>query len=173
MHREAQYESAFQIAIVFFSFFWIEEIELDWRAWSSLATSIFSIGKAGTENLLTFGLEDKLANVSLDEKLKKVAIYSPVFVLTTFFRIGCLASTTIAAGVGSDGLSATNSFRSGVSFAVPLVFVVPLVSLLLCKYSLQMVSVGEVIEGALGEGLTITLWGRSGREGSRRLQLSQ
>ena len=102
-----------------------------------------------------------------------MAIYSPVFVLTTFFRIGCLASTTIAAGVGSDGLSATNSFRSGVSFAMPLVFVVPLVILLLCKYSLQMVSVGEVIEGALGEGLTITVWGRSGREGSRRLQLSK
>ena len=173
MFREAQYESTYQIAIVFFSLFWIRERELDWRGYYSLATSFFTIGKAGTENLLTFGNEDKMTNASLLDKLKMVAKYSLIFMLTTFFRIGCLASTTIAAGVGSDGLGSVNSFRSGVIFAVPLVFAVPLGVLLLCKYFLTMVTMGEVIQGAIGEAFTITVWGKSGREGSKRLQLGE
>ena len=173
MFREAQYESTYQIAIVFFSVFWIRERELDWEGYCSLVTSFFTIGKAGTDNLFTFGNEDKMTNASLLDKLKMVAKYSPIFMLTTFFRIGCLASTTIAAGVGSDDLGFVNSFRPGVTLAVPLVFAVPLCVLLLCNSFLPLVTMGEVIQGAIGEAFTITVWGNSGREGSKRLQLGE
>ena len=73
-----------------------------------------------------------VAGVSLPQKLKMVAKYSPVFALTTFFRVGCLTSTTIAAGFSSNGYG-VNAFASGISFATPLVFAVPLIVLLLCK----------------------------------------
>ena len=111
-----------------------------------------------------------MAGVSLPQKLKMVAKYSPVFALTTFFRVGCLTSTTIAAGLSSDGYG-INAFASGISFATPLIFAVPLIVLLLCKYFLPMVTVGELIEGVIGEAFTITVWGESGKEGSRGLQL--
>ena len=82
--REGQYESTFQIAIVFFRFF-LTQRELDWRVYTSLASSFVTIG--GAENLLTFAGEDILTGVSLPKKLKIVAHNCPVFVLTTFFRI--------------------------------------------------------------------------------------
>ena len=170
--REGQYESSYQIGIVVYGLFWIPERKFDWRVATSLATSFFTVGKAGTENLLTFGDEDKMAKVSLLQKLKMVAIYSPVFALTTFFRVGCLASTTFAAGVDSKGF-ALNAFRSAANFSLPLVVVVPLVILLLFKYFLPMVSLGEVVQGALGEITTITVWGKGGREESRSLQLGE
>ena len=136
----------------------------------SLCSSFLTIGKAGTENLLTFGKEDKMAGASLLQKLKMVAKYSPVFVLTTVFRVGCLTSTTYAAGLGTDGYG-INALAHGVSFAAPLIFTVPLIVLLLCKCFLPLVTVGELIEGVVGEAFTITVWGESGKEGSRGLQL--
>ena len=173
------YESTFQIAIIFYSLVWTPKELVDctencasasWLKYSSLCSSFLNIGKGGAENLLTFGKENKMAGVSLLQKLKMVAKYSPVFALTTFFRVGCFTSTTFAAGLASDGYG-VNAFVSGISFAAPLVFVVPLIVLLLCKYFLPMVTVGELIEGVIGEAFTITVWGKSGREGSRGLQL--
>ena len=176
------YESTFQIAIIFYSLVWTPRELVDctensfactsasWLKYSSLCSSFLNIGKGGAENLLTFGKENKMAGVSLPQKLKMVAKYSPVFALTTFFRVGCLTSTTFAAGFSSDGYG-VNAFASGISFAAPLVFAVPLIVLLLCKYFLPMVTVGELIEGVIGEAFTITVWGKSGREGSRGLQL--
>ena len=139
--------------------------------YSSLCSSFLTIGKGGVENLLTFGKEDKVTDTSLLQKLKLLARYSPVFVLTTFFRIGCLTSTTFLAGVGSDGYG-VNAFASQAEFAVPLVFVVPLIVLLLCKCFLPTLSVGEVVQGVISEAFTITVWGKNGREGSRGVQLA-
>jgi len=168
--REGQFESTFQIAIVFFSFF-LTPRALDWTVYSSLCSSFLTIGKGGVENLLTFGKDDKVTDTSLLQKLKLLARYGPVFVLTTFFRIGCLTSTTFLAGVGSDGYG-VNAFASQAEFAVPLVFVVPLVVLLLCKCFLPTLTVGEVVQGVISEAFTITVWGKNGREGSRGVQLA-
>ena len=139
--------------------------------YSSLCSSFLTIGKGGVENLLTFGKEDKVTDTSLLQKLKLLVRYSSVFVLTTFFRIGCLTSTTFLAGVGSDGYG-VNAFASQAEFAVPLVFVVPLVVLLLCKCFLPTLTVGEVVQGVISEAFTITVWGKNGREGSRGVQLA-
>ena len=138
--------------------------------YSSLCSSILIIGKGGVENLLTFGKDDKMTNALILQKLKMIAKYSPVFVLTSFFRIGCMASTTLLAGVGIDGYG-VNAFVSEAQFAALLIFAVPLASLLLCKYFLPWVTVGELVQGVVSEAFTITVWGDIGREKSRSLQL--
>ena len=56
-------------------------------------------GKLGQRTFSLFEEEEKMANVTLREKLKMVAIFSLVFALANFFRVGCLASTTFAADV--------------------------------------------------------------------------
>ena len=85
-----------------------------------ICSSFFTISKAGIENLLTFGEESKMANIPLWQQLKMIAKFSPVFVLTTFFRTGCLCSTTMAAGVGSEGYGVNSGFYAA-AFCVPLV----------------------------------------------------
>ena len=61
----------------------------------SLICSFFTIGKGGVENFLTFGKENKMADISFLQKLKMISKFSPVFVLTTFF---CICTSSIAAG---------------------------------------------------------------------------
>ena len=94
--REAQFESAFQIAIIFFALIWSSKDDFKtWVAIASLSCSFMTIAKASTENFLTFGRENKMTNATFCEQLTMIAKISPVFVLTTFFRAGCLCSTTI------------------------------------------------------------------------------
>ena len=138
---------------------------------ASLSVSFFVIAKAGTESLLTFGEVNRLADAPLCLQLKMIAKYSPVFMLTTFFRAGCLCSTAIAAGVGSDGYGVNSGFY-GALFSAPLVLAVPLVTLTLLKWFLPEVTLDNLVLGVLGETFTITVFGNAGREGSRRLQLS-
>ena len=139
---------------------------------ASLCSSFLTISKAGIENLLTFGEENKMADISLCHRLKTIAKFSPVFILTTFFRAGCLCSTTIAAGVGSYGYGVNSGFYAA-AFSVPLVLAVPLLALVLFKWFLPDVTLGNLVEGVLAEAFTISLFGtRAGREGSRRLQLA-
>ena len=178
-YREAQFESTFQISIIFFGLLWTpaDDLNLKQKWWqtsmaiASLCSSFFTISKAGIENLLTFGEENKLANISLCQQLKMTAKFSPVFVLTTFFRAGCLCSTTIAAGVGSYGYGGNSGFYAA-PFSVPLVLVVPLVVLVVFKWFLPEVTLGDLVQGVLGEAFTITVFGKAGREGSRRLQMA-
>ena len=177
--REAQFESTFQIAVIFFGLIWtpVDDMSLDDKGWktsmaiASLSTSFFIVAKAGTESLLTFGEEDRLANAPLCLQLKMIAKFSLVFIMTTFFRAGCLCSTTIAAGVGSDGYGVNSGFYAA-SFSVPLVLLVPLVILIFLKWFLPDVTSGNLMQGVLGETFTITLFGNAGREGSRQLQLA-
>ena len=138
----------------------------------SLCSSFLTISKAGIENLLTFGEENKMANISLFQQLKLIAKFSPVFFLTTFFRVGCLCSTTMAGGVGSYGYGALNSGFYGAAFSVPLVIAVPLLVLLLLKWFLPDMTFGDLVLGVLGETFTITLFGKAGREVSRKLQMA-
>ena len=137
----------------------------------SLSSSFFTICKAGTESLLTFGQENKMADASLCQQMKLIAKFSPVFLMTTFFRAGCLCSTTIAAGVGSYGYGVNSGFYAA-AFSVPLVLTVPLLVLVLLKWFLPEVTLGNLVQGVLGEALTITLTGAAGREGSKNLQLA-
>ena len=138
--------------------------EQDWRVYSSLASSFITVGKGGAENLLSFAGEDILTGVSLPKKLKIVARYCLVFVLTTFFRIGCITSTTFLVGVGNDGFG-VYAYVAQIEFATPLLLAVPLLVLLLLKRLLPMVTIGQLVQGVVGETFTITVWGQSGKEG--------
>ena len=178
-HREAQFESTFQIGVIFFALLWTpaDDLRLDDKWWRtsvaiiSLCSSFVTVGKAATENFLTFGEENKMSNTSLCQQLKMIAKFSPVFVLTTFFRAGCLCSTTMAAGVGSYGYGVNSGFYAA-AFSVPLVLTVPLIALMLFKWFLPEVTLGNLVEGVMGEAFTITLFGGAGREKSRRLQMA-
>ena len=113
----------------------------------------------------------RVPNKGLCQQLKMITKFSPVFVLTTFFRAGCLCSTTMAAGVGSDGYGVNSGFYAA-PFSVPLVLAVPLVVLVLLKWFLPEVTLDDLVQGVLGEAFTITVFGKTGREGSRRLQMA-
>ena len=57
-----------------------------------------------------------MADISLLQKLKMITKFSPVSVLTTFFRAGTFCTASIAAVVGSDGYGVNAGFY-GVSFS--------------------------------------------------------
>ena len=170
--REAQFESAFQIAIIFFALIWSPKDDFKtWVAIASLSCSFMTIAKASIENFLTFGRENKMTNATFCEQLTMIAKISPVFVLTTFFRAGCLCSTTIAAGIGKDGFGVNSGFYAA-AFSVPLVLATPLIVLMLFKWFLSGVTLADLTQGVLGETFSITIFGKAGREGSRILQLA-
>ena len=137
----------------------------------SLCCSFFTIGKGGVENFLTFGKENKMAGISTLQKLKLITKFSPVFVLTTFFRAGCICTASIAAGVGNDGYGVNAGFY-GASFSFPLIISVPIAILVLLKCFLTEMTLVDLVHGVLGETFTITVWNSSGREASARLQLA-
>ena len=114
-----------------------------------------------------------MADISFLQKLKMIAKFSPVFVLTTFFRAGCICTTSIAAGVGSDGYGVNAGFY-GAAFSIPLIIAVPMATLVLLKWFLCGMALVDLIHGVLGETFTITVWNSSWREGtgSARLQLA-
>ena len=179
VYREAQFESTFQIAVIFFGLIWTpaDDLKLEEKSWqtsvaiASLCSSFFTISKAGIENLLTFGEKNKMADISICQQLKMIAKFSPLFILTTVFRAGCLCSSTMAAGVGSYGFGVNSGFYAA-AFSVPLVLAVPLIVLVLFKWFLPEVTLDNLVQGVLGEAFTITLFGKAGREGSRMLQLA-
>ena len=114
-----------------------------------------------------------MADLSFLQKLKMITKFSPVFVLTTFFRAGCICTASIAAGVGSDGFGVNAGFY-GASFAFPLIIAVPMAILVLLKRFLTEVTLVDLVHGVLGETFTITVWNSSWREGtgSASLQLA-
>ena len=111
------------------------------------------------------------AGVSTLQKLKLIAKFSPVFVLTTFFRAGCICTASIAAGVGNDGYGVNAGFY-GASFSIPLIISVPIAILVLLKCFLTEMTLADLVHGVLGETFTITVWNSSGRETSASLQLA-
>ena len=91
-----------------------------------------TIGKAGAESLLTFGSVNRLQDTSILEKLKIMAIFSLVFILTSLAVI-----FTFSPGLGA-------------SVALPVLFFLPQLSLLTLKCCglLTDLSCGQVVEGA-------------------------
>ena len=157
----------------------MDDLKLDDQGWhtsiaiASLCSSFFTITKAAAENFLTFGKENMMTEAPLCSQLKMIAKISPVLILTTFFRAGCLCSTTIAAGVGVDGFGVNSGFYAA-AFSIPLVLATPISCLVLLRLLrlLSGISLADLVQGGLGETFSTTIFGKAGREGSRRLQLA-
>lgn len=128
---------------------------------SSAASSLLIIAKAGVENLLTFGSVNKMEDQPCSAILCSFVKYVPLFFFTTVFRItGLLAPTSIDI--------ADN--RRILILLGPLLL--PPVTLVLAKwFCLKNLSIIEILQGSLGELGGITVWGKLGREGSKHIQL--
>ena len=83
---ESTFEAGFQMYIVLFGTFAFNH-PVDATTISSLLSSLLTVGKAGIEALLTFGVEDKMTDVPFAVKLLHFARYGPVFVVTTMHRV--------------------------------------------------------------------------------------
>ena len=154
---EGSYESSLQLCLILFV--WLYGLgELDVPA---MVSSLFMLGKSGAENFLTFGLENKLSDRGTLSKLKLVGQFFPVFLATAMFRIG--------------SISACGSWDYVMIFIIllPLVLGLPLITVILLKMcgKLPHLSLADVMQGIIGEVTSIVLWGNTGREGSRNIQL--
>jgi hypothetical protein len=93
---EGLFESSFQVVLV--TFVWIKFGQWD----PAMISSVVMIGKAGAENLLSFGKTNKLQDLGLLRKLCLLAKYIPVITLTACFRLGtmaCILTTSFAFGL--------------------------------------------------------------------------
>jgi len=87
---ESQYESSLQLFLVLLT--WFNSGEASSSSLSSALSSILVIGKSGAESFLTFGHDNQLEVSGTLQRLKLLAIYSPVFTLTAIFRLMALAA---------------------------------------------------------------------------------
>jgi hypothetical protein len=153
---EGSYESTLQLLLNIL--LWVIGYqELDRMA---MASSLVMIAKTCTENFLTFGADNKLSDErSFLSKLRTQAKFIPAFSLTGFFRVGTLALLF-------------SQMQNIVTVAI-IVLGLPLVVLLLMKMcgKLPDQSLAEIVQGLFGECTSIVLWGSTGREGSRKIQL--
>ena len=94
-------------------------------------------------------------------KLKLLATYSPVFLVTAVFRLS--AAVVVFSWDQDFGIW---FLLLGVLIAIPSFL---LLLLKLCK--LKDLSAVDLLEGVVGEMTTHSLWGGRGREGSKRIQL--
>jgi len=137
----------------------------------AMASSLVMIAKSGAENFLTFGAENLMSDErSILSKLRILAKFIPVFLLTGFFRIG-----TIAAVVSYETQYYVRYIheRAVPTILAPLGLALPLLVVCLIKLCghIPHLSLTDIVQGVVGEMTSIVLWGRTGREGSRKLQL--
>ena len=168
---ESQHESALQLLLLL----WIGIYgEISESSIFAMVTSILVIGKAGASAFLTFGKQDRLEEAGFLGKLRLLAVYSPVFMLTAIFRIGTLAILPVwGGGAWGDGE------RGGLTGLEPLLLVLgtalglPLATILIlrCLGKMKDMDSGSLLQGTMAELTTITLWGGRGREGSKRISL--
>ena len=127
-----------------------------------MLSSVLMVAKAGAENFLTSGVENKMSDRSTLSKLKLMARFIPVFMLTATFRIGTIAVCW-----------AWDSNVIPPPSLLPLALILPLVVIILLKMcgKLSHLTLGDVFQGLAGELTSIVLWGRTGREGSRTIQM--
>ena len=152
---EGIYEASFQLFLIMHV--WLVGLtDLDGQA---MASSILMIAKAGAENFLTFGEENKIADRNILGKLKQIVKLLPAFLFTALFRI-----TTLSLCYAWD-------YYIFLVLLLSALFL-PLVVLLLLKMcgKLPHLSGADLVQGSVGEVTTIVLWGDAGREGSRRIQ---
>jgi len=151
----------------------------------SMVSSLLMIGKAGAENCLTFGKENKLKVPSLSKKIYLLILHAPVFFLTAIFRIGTLAIMPVWGGGawgegGSKDISTTTN-RYGPTTGLTQMFVlltlalsIPLSTFLIMRFlgKLMDIDSGSIIQGAFAELATISLWGERGREDCQKIIVS-
>ena len=174
---ESQYESSLQLFLVLAII--ILTGTITWMRWMSLLSSFLMIGKSGAESYLTFGRANLIEQTGsgwrgLLKKLKLLAIFSAVFVLTTVARLTALAVVLAFESNGEgDSSCLVCPMISGKLFFLPLSLAGPTALLLLVKPCgfLKDLSVVDLVKAVLGEQTTHFLWGGRGREGSRKLQL--
>ena len=162
---ESTYEAALQTFVVLYGALALNH-PVDATTISCLLSSLFTVAKAGIEALLTFGIEDKMADAPFAFKLLQIARYGPVFAVTTMHRVtGLLAVHFVDFGDSPDASSFTLLLAALPHF-------MSMLALILSKSCfLQDILLSELLVGVIGEMFTITIWGRRGREGSRNLQL--
>ena len=178
--QEATYEAILQLVLVNIGVTGFNH-PINLTTYSAVLSSLIAISKAGIEKLLTFG-EENVMDVPLLQKLKTITKYIPVFAITSVFRI--VGFTEVAARFFTTftslahlflgaGLSQISGFQLIMNFVTIIcALVLPFLVLSLSKCCcLEDLSMSELLEGAVGEFGTITVWGRRGREGSRNIQL--
>ena len=156
---EGLYESSLQLVLVLYVKLSGREVVPTKLIILTMLTSLVMIGKSGAENFLTFK-ENKLAGKNIFSKFKMLAKLSPPFLLTAIFRI-----STISLCFARNEL--TYYLFLPVAFVLPFIF---LAMLKLCGF-LQDFLVADLARGTAGELTSIVLWGNTGREGSRKIQL--
>ena len=155
---EAQWEASLQLFIVLFMIF--KGGHLNNASFGSIFSSITMIGKAGAQNFLTFGQENKFDDMSLMKKLGLLALYSPAFIITATFRIGALA-IIVAWGI---------YYAAIVHW--PAALFLPFLAFIAARlFYMKDLSLGHLLQGVVAELTTISIWGNRGREGSRKIQL--
>ena len=133
---ERSYESSLQLSLVIYIWLGGEQLNV-----FSAATSFIMISKAGAENFLTFGEEDKLEDENFFQKLFLLEKFLPVFSLIGFFRVGTLAVCF--------AWSHLIQFFTTMPLAVNL----PLMILFLLKWwkKLPNLTLTEIVQGVLGK----------------------
>jgi hypothetical protein len=89
---EGMYESSLQVLLVAYVIFSTGKVQ--WQSVSAIISSILMIGKSSAEAYLTFGQVNKM-DCRLLAKLKMLAMFTPVFMLTAIFRIGTITLALI------------------------------------------------------------------------------
>jgi len=162
---ESQYESSLQLFLVLLSWFSSKSGRASSSSLSAALSSILVIGKSGAESFLTFGHDNRLEMSGTLQRLKLLAIYSPVFTLTAIFRITSLAA-----------ILAFIDWHSTIFIFLPLVVGPPLLLLLFLKFTfswaLQDLSVTDIVESVGAEMTTHSLWGGRARENTKNMQLA-
>ena len=154
---EGVYESALHLSLVLY-------VKLSDRGELDIPTmlsSLLMIGKSGAESFLTFGSENKLAaNRNIISQLMLMAKLSPPFLLTAFFRISSLSLCF-----------ACNDITFYIILPVALILPILVLSMLKLCGRLPHLVEADLAKGTAGELTSIVLWGNTGREGSRMIQL--
>ena len=155
---ESNYESAVQLMFVILISLWADEVSK--TGLMSMLSSLVMIGKSSADNYLTFGSKNLLTEASHGQRLFLLATTTPVFVLTAIFRIGSFS--LICAW---DHMLATCGLHiAHCTFILSLLF-------LKASNHLKDLNMGNLVKSYVSEAVTISLWGRRGREESRHLQM--
>ena len=168
---ESQHESALQLLLLV----WIGIYgNASKSSIFAMVSSILVIGKAGSAAFLTFGKENKLEEAGLLRKLKLLAVYSPVFMLTAVFRIGTLAILPVwGGGAWGDGKRGALTGLEPLLLVLATALSLPLATMLIlrCLGKMKDMDSGSLLQGTMAELATITLWGGRGRDGSKKISL--
>ena len=167
-HVECSFEASCQLLLILA--IWLSGGQMHI---ASMASSVVVIGKVSAENYLMAEPKNLLAGTSFTKRIALTLRFMPVFSLTAFFRCGA-------------GVVNVLNYNNFTPFSPPFVvfllycyivtyyfwFMLMGYMLKLVMSDLQQLTAVELSYSLVGECSTITMWGRLGRRGSRRLQLA-